>query len=156
MEGLTGTSCPMPASLIVLGVKGNQQGTMSTVRLGGVEGQRDFLRLVILPIESAIQHVQTEVAVDDEIFRRRLVGRQPAQTGSLLPDQARLVHFVLSYQVADIEEDQGLGSGWCSCANWVQTLAAAAVSFWETRKSKNAGVDIRGDDVVQQERRYQA
>ena len=42
---------------------------MSAVRLGGVEGERDFLRLVILPIESAIQYVQAEIAVDNEIFR---------------------------------------------------------------------------------------
>jgi len=44
-------------------VESNQQRTVTTVKIAGVEREIYALLLLILPVESAIQNVKAEVAV---------------------------------------------------------------------------------------------
>src|SRR5205085_7265189 len=46
-------------------VKVDKQGTMSAVKIAGIEGKRDTGLPLILPIEAAIEHVKIEIAIDD-------------------------------------------------------------------------------------------
>ncbi len=46
-------------------IESDEQGTVAAVEIAGVEGESDALLFLILPVESAVQNFQAEIAVND-------------------------------------------------------------------------------------------
>src|SRR6478672_11679361 len=65
-------------------VESDRQGARARVEFSGVERERNTGLLAILPIESPVQHIKMEIAVDDQVIGRGQVSIQTEQ-GSCLP-----------------------------------------------------------------------
>src|SRR5450432_1625146 len=70
--------------------------------LGGIEFQGNVRSFIVNPVESSIQNVQTEIAIDNQIVVRWLVGLDSTKGGGLLPDHASLLRLALSDQITDV------------------------------------------------------
>src|SRR5579872_5389162 len=57
-------------------VECNQQRTMPAVKIAGIESQRDALLLLVLPVEAAVQNIQVEVAIHDQVVSRGQICRE--------------------------------------------------------------------------------
>src|SRR5450432_2330551 len=83
----------------------NQERASTEMALRRIQRKGNSCRFFILPIEARIENRQTKIAVDDQICRRRLIGRKVRNGCRFSPCCARLRDFPLLDEIADIVED---------------------------------------------------
>ncbi len=72
------------------------------MKIAGIQRQGDALLFLILPVEATVQHIQTEISVDNQIASRGHVGGEAEARCGLLPHQTSLIHILVIEQVLDV------------------------------------------------------
>src|SRR5215475_12799480 len=56
------------------------------------------------PVEATVEDLQTEIAIDEQVVRRRLILSQVGHVNRLSPDQRRLSRLLVRYQIENVFE----------------------------------------------------
>src|SRR5258706_4310373 len=88
---------------------------MPTMKIAGIKVQRDAALSWILRVEAAVQNVEIEIAVDNQIVSRWQVSGEAEARGRLLPYETGLIHVLVIKQILNIVVGVAPLEGFGSC-----------------------------------------